>query len=83
MRSDLSKYAGEEYETSELLRGAMLLVEHEGADVVRAAIMAVLAGKVPLAGAKLAKEAVDSIVRRYGDDYKKLNSDDRKAVRGV
>jgi hypothetical protein len=83
LRRDLTKYAGEEHATSELLRGAMLLVEREGADVIRAAAMAILAGKVPLAGEKLAEEAVDSIVRQFSDDYKKLNGDDRKAVRGA
>ena len=83
LRTDLKKHATETYATGELLRGALIVVEREGADAIRTAVMALLASKVPLAGNALSKQAVDSLVRILTDDYKKLNSDDKKAVRGV
>lgn len=83
LRTDLKKHAGEEYATSELLRGALIMVEREGADAIRAAALALLAGKIPLAGDALSKQAVDSLIRKLTDDYKKLNADDKKALRGV
>lgn len=83
LRTDLKKHANETYATSELLRGALVIVEREGVDAIRTAVLALLASKVPLAGNALSKQAVDSLVRVLTDDYKKLNSDDKKAVRGV
>jgi hypothetical protein len=83
LRTELKKFAGESYETSELLRGALIVVEREGADAVRAAVMALVASKIPLAGNELAKSAADPLIRQLTDDYKKLNAADRKAVRGV
>jgi hypothetical protein len=83
LRTDLNKFANEEYGTTELFRGAMIMVEREGADAIRAAATAMLAAKVPLVGPKLAEQAVDSLVRQLTDDYKKLSADDRKTLRGV
>lgn len=83
LSSDLKKYADEAYATGELLRGGVLLVEREGTDAIREAVMAFLASQVPLFGGQLGQEAVAGLVRKLNDDYRKLGVDDRKALRAI
>lgn len=81
--TDLKKFADEAYETTELLHGVTLIISSEGSEVIRSALIAFLASKVPLVGEQLGAQAHSSIIRKLNDDYKKFKAEERKAVRGV
>jgi hypothetical protein len=83
LRGDLDKFASEEYGAAELLRGGLLIVEREGAEIVRQAVVALLASKIPLFGGSLGDEAIDGVIRKLTDDYRKVKADERKAMRAV
>jgi len=83
LSSDLKKFDEEQYETTEMTHGAMLMVQSEGIEILREAALALFASKIPLVGEKLGSDAVAGITRKLSDDYKKLAAGDRKAMRGV
>jgi hypothetical protein len=83
LSADLKKYAGESYETSELLRGALLIVDREGADAIRTAVLTLAVSQIPLAGEQLAGQTAHVLVGQLADDYKQLKTAERKGVRGV
>lgn len=83
LASDLKKYANEEYATTDLTHGALIMVQREGMDAVRAALMALLGGNIPIFGSGMSDNAVDSLVSQLADDYKKLDAGERKALRAV
>lgn len=83
LKSDLKKFADEEYAAGDLTQGALLLVRSEGVDVIREALLALMASKLPLFGNQLSDNAVDSLVNKLQDDYRKFNTAERKAARAV
>jgi hypothetical protein len=83
LASDLKKYADEEYTSTELTHGALIMVQREGMEAVRAALMALLGGNIPIFGSGMSDNAVDALVDQLADDYKKLAADERKALRAV
>src|SRR5690606_28664040 len=83
LSTDLKKFADESYETTELMRGVLLIISSEGSEALRSVVLAFLSSKVPLIGEQLSAQARSSFIRKLNDDYKKLNTDDRKTVRAV
>jgi DNA mismatch repair ATPase MutL len=83
LTTDLKKFADETYETTELMRGVLLIIGSEGSEALRSIVLAFLSSKVPLIGEQLSAQARTSFIRKLNDDYKKLNADDRKAMRSV
>ena len=83
LRTDLKKFADEEYASTDFTHGAMVMVQREGMDAIRAALMALMASKIPLLGSGLGSHAVDSLVDQLMDDYHKVDATQRKGLRAV
>jgi len=83
LRTDLTKLAGENYTTSDFTRGATVLIQEEGVEILRDALMVMLASKTPLIGGMVSGAALDALLDKVTDNYKKLTVADRKALRAV
>lgn len=83
LRSDLTKLAGENYAAGDFTRGATVLIQEEGVEILRDALMVMLASKTPLIGSMVSGAALDALVDKVTDNYKKLTVADRKALRAV
>jgi len=79
----LTKLAGENYTTSDFTRGATVLIQEEGVEILRDALMVMLASKTPLIGGMVSGAALDALLDKVTDNYKKLTVADRKALRAV
>lgn len=83
LRTDLKKFTTEEYATTDFTHGAMVMVQREGMDAIRAALMALMASKIPLLGSGLSSHAVDALIDQLVDDYRKVDAAERKGLRAV
>lgn len=83
LRTDLTKLAGENYTTGDFTRGATVLIQEEGVEILRDALMVMLASKTPLIGSMVSNAALDALLDKVADNYKKLTVADRKALRAV
>lgn len=83
LRSDLTKLAGENYTTGDFTRGATVLIQQEGVEILREALMVMFASKTPLIGGMVSNVALDGLLDKVADNYKKLTVADRKALRAV
>lgn len=83
LRSDLTKLAGENYTTGDFTRGATVLIQQEGVEILRDALMVMFASKTPLIGGMVSNAALDGLLDKVADNYKKLTVADRKALRAV
>ena len=83
LRTDLTKLAGESYTTGDFTRGATVLIQQEGVEILREALMVMLASKTPLIGGMVSNAALDALLDKVADNYKKLTAADRKALRAV
>jgi hypothetical protein len=83
LRTDLTKLAGESYTTGDFTRGATVLIQEEGVEILRDALMVMLASKTPLIGGVVSDAALDALLDKVADNYKKLTMADRKALRAV
>lgn len=83
LRTDLTKLAGENYSTGDFTRGATVLIQEEGVEILRDALMVMLASKTPLIGNMVSGAALDALLDKVADNYKKLTVADRKALRAV
>jgi hypothetical protein len=83
LRTDLKKFTDEEYASTDFTHGAMVMVQREGMDAIRAALTALMASKIPFLGSGLSSHAVDSLVNQLVDDYHKLDAAERKGLRAV
>ena len=52
-------------------------------DAVRIALLALMGSKLPLLGNSINDREIESLVSHLADDYRKLATDDRKALRSV
>lgn len=83
LRTDLTKLAGESYTAGDFTRGATVLIQEEGVEILREALMVMLASKTPLIGGMVSGAALDALLDKVTDNYKKLTVTDRKALRAV
>lgn len=83
LRTDLTKLSGENYTTGDFARGATVLIQEEGVEILRDALMVMLASKTPLIGGMVSDAALDALLDKVADNYKKLTVADRKALRAV
>ncbi|MCB0099888.1 MAG: hypothetical protein KDE46_29350, partial [Caldilineaceae bacterium] len=83
LRADLKKYAGESYSTDELVGGVTTILNREGTDILRDALMAYLAHKVPVMGEMINDSLVDDLIGKLTDDYGKVKAAERKGIRAV
>ncbi|MCE7990187.1 MAG: hypothetical protein DYG89_54290 [Caldilinea sp. CFX5] len=83
LRSDLTKLAGESYTAGDFTRGATVLIQQEGVEILRDALMVMLASKTPLIGGMVSDAALNALLDKVADNYKKLTVADRKALRAV
>lgn len=83
LRADLKKYADERYDSEDLINGVTVVLSREGTSILRDALAAVLASKVPLVGEMLNDSLVDDLVGKLTDDYKKVKAAERKGIRAL
>lgn len=83
LKSDLKKLVNERYATSDFTRGAIVLIEQEGVEILRDALFVLLSSKTPLVGGMVSNIALDTLLDKVTDTYKKLTVADRKALRAV
>ena len=83
LKTDLKNLNDEAYATGDFTRGAIVLIEQEGVDILRDALMVMIASKTPFVGSMVSGVALDSMLDKLTDNYKKLTVADRKALRAV
>lgn len=83
LKSDLKKLVNERYATSDFTRGAIVLIEQEGVEILRDALFVLLSSKTPLVGGMVSNIALDTLLDKVTDTYRKLTVADRKALRAV
>lgn len=83
LRADLKKYAAESYNADDLISGVTTILSRQGTEILRDAVTAFLANKVPLMGEMLNDSLVDGLVDKLADDYGKVKAAERKGMRAV
>ena len=83
LKTDLKNLTEESYATGDFTRGAIVLIEQEGVDILRDALMVMIASKTPFVGSMVSGVALESMLDKLTDNYKKLTVADRKALRAV
>lgn len=83
LKTDLQKLTAETYAAGDFTRGAMVLVQGEGIEILRDALMVMLSSKTPLIGGMVSGVALDTLLDKVTDTYKKATVADRKALRAV
>ncbi|MEZ4659080.1 MAG: hypothetical protein R2911_16065 [Caldilineaceae bacterium] len=83
LRADLKKYAGESYNAEDLISGVTTILSREGTEILRDAVTAFLANKVPIMGEMLNDSLVDGLIGKLTDDYGKVKAAERKGIRAV
>lgn len=83
LKADLKKLTAESYVTADFTRGALVLIQGEGVEILRDALMVMLASKTPLIGGMVSSVALETLLDKVADTYKDATMADRKALRAV
>lgn len=83
LKTDLQKLTDESYAAGDFTRGALVLVQGEGVEILRDALMVMLSSKTPLIGGMVSGVALETLFDKVTDTYKKATVADRKALRAV
>lgn len=83
LKTDLKNLSNEGYATGDFTRGAIVLLEQEGVEILRDALMVMLSSKTPLIGGMVSGVALETLLDKVTDTYKKATVADRKALRAV
>lgn len=83
LKTDLKKLTDESYAAGDFTRGAMVLVQGEGVEILRDALMVMLSSKTPLIGGMVSGVALETLLDKVTDTYKAATLADRKALRAV
>lgn len=83
LKTDLKKLTDESYTAGDFTRGALVLVQGEGVEILRNALMVMLSSKTPLIGGVVSGVALETLLDKVTDTYKAATVADRKALRAV